>query len=55
MGVQIKKIGGPKKSNIFPHKMLPPIPTSFCMPFLKFSGNFLLENVYFCRDRVNIF
>ena len=34
--------------------MLLPYPTPFSMPFLKFSGYFLLENVYFCRDRVNI-
>ena len=45
----------PQKSNIFTHKMLPPHPTSFLMPFLESSGNFLSENIYFCRGRVNIF
>ena len=55
MDLQNKQIWGPQKSNIFTHKMLPPHPTLFCMPFLKSSGNFLLENVYFCRDTVNIF
>ena len=52
---EIKFIGGCKKSKIFTYKMWAPHPTSFLMPFLESSWNFLSEKVYFCMDRVNIF
>ena len=32
---QIKKIGAPKKSNIFLHEILPPHPTSICTSIFK--------------------
>ena len=41
---KVKYCGGPKKSNIFIHKMLPPHPPIFLMLYLRSSGNFLLEN-----------
>ena len=44
-----------KNYNISTHKILPPHPTSLVLPFLDSSGNFLSENIYFCRGRVNIF
>ena len=51
---KVKYLGRPQKSNIFTHKMLTLHRTSILMPYLKSSGNFLLENVWFGKDRVNI-
>ena len=52
---EITLIGGLKKSKIFTCKMWAVHPTSFLMPFLESSWNYLSEKVYFCMDRVNIF